>query len=211
MSPATTRAPYPVRRGVERAITVRPERRRRRRYRVEHLLHDVRTRAPLHPELRLEHEPVTERRLCHRLHVVRRDEVSAGQRGAAARELEQREAAARARAHRDARALARAAHERDDVAADVGADVDVLDRGLHREQGHPVDDRLQLDLVHAPLDPPGEHLPLVVRRRIAERGLEQEAVELRLGQRVGALVLDRVLRGEHEERALAADASCRRR
>ena len=30
--------------------------------------------------------------------------------------------------------------------------------------------------------------------------LEEEAVELRLGQRVGALHLDRVLRGEHEER-----------
>ena len=30
--------------------------------------------------------------------------------------------------------------------------------------------------------------------------LEQEAVELRLGQRVGALLLDGVLRGQHVER-----------
>ena len=39
-------------------------------------------------------------------------------------------------------------------------------------------------------------LELVLPRRQRMRHLEQEAVELRLGQRVGALVLDRVLRGE---------------
>ena len=37
-------------------------------------------------------------------------------------------------------------------------------------------------------------------RRVADLQLEQEAVELRLGQRVGALVLDRVLRGDDDER-----------
>ena len=36
--------------------------------------------------------------------------------------------------------------------------------------------------------------------RVAEREADHEAVDLRLGQRVGALELDRVLRGEHEER-----------
>ena len=36
--------------------------------------------------------------------------------------------------------------------------------------------------------------------RVADRQLEQEPVELRLGQRVGALVLDRVLRGDDDER-----------
>ena len=36
--------------------------------------------------------------------------------------------------------------------------------------------------------------------RVAELELEEEAVELGLGQRVRALVLDRVLRGEDEER-----------
>ena len=38
--------------------------------------------------------------------------------------------------------------------------------------------------------------------------LEEEAVELRLGQRVRALHLERVLRGEHEERLLERVASC---
>ena len=37
-------------------------------------------------------------------------------------------------------------------------------------------------------------------RRVADEHLEHEAVLLRLRQRVGALLLDRVLRGEHEER-----------
>ncbi len=36
--------------------------------------------------------------------------------------------------------------------------------------------------------------------RIVDVQLEHEAVELRFGQRVGAFLLDRVLRGEHEER-----------
>src|SRR5262249_39675882 len=45
-----------------------------------------------------------------------------------------------------------------------------------------------------------EDPPLVLLVRIAELELEQEAVELGLGQRVRALVLDRVLRGEDEER-----------
>ena len=51
---------------------------------------------------------------------------------------------------------------------------------------------------------------LVLDRGVVDHELEQEAVDLRLGQGVGALGLDRVLRGEHEERLghavrLAAD------
>src|SRR5438034_2223487 len=37
-------------------------------------------------------------------------------------------------------------------------------------------------------------------RGIGHSQLEHEAVELRLGQGIGALLLDRVLGGEHEER-----------
>ena len=51
---------------------------------------------------------------------------------------------------------------------------------------------------------------LLVPRGIADPHLEHEAVELRLGQRIGALLLDRVLGGEHEERLLERDTSCRR-
>ena len=38
--------------------------------------------------------------------------------------------------------------------------------------------------------------------RVIDLDQEQEAVELGLGQRVGAFLLDRVLRGQHEERVL---------
>jgi hypothetical protein len=41
---------------------------------------------------------------------------------------------------------------------------------------------------------------LVAVVRVADHELEHEAVDLRLGQRVGALGLDRVLRRQHEER-----------
>ena len=43
--------------------------------------------------------------------------------------------------------------------------------------------------------------------RVADLDLQHEAVELRLGQRVGALLLDRVLRREDEERLGRAGAS----
>ena len=46
----------------------------------------------------------------------------------------------------------------------------------------------------------GQHLLLLLEARVADQQLEQEAVELRLGQRIGALVLDRVLRGDDDER-----------
>ena len=45
-----------------------------------------------------------------------------------------------------------------------------------------------------------DDLDLLVRRRIADVDLEHEAIELRLGQRVGALLLDGILRGEDQKR-----------
>ena len=47
----------------------------------------------------------------------------------------------------------------------------------------------------------------VLERRIADLDLEQEAVELRLGQRIGAFGLDRILRREHHERLRQRHAS----
>ena len=45
-----------------------------------------------------------------------------------------------------------------------------------------------------------ENLPLLGARRVADLELEHEAVHLRLGQRIGAFLLDGILRGQHEER-----------
>src|SRR5437899_797713 len=64
---------------------------------------------------------------------------------------------------------------------------------------------------HRPLDglPVHDH-PLLLRRRVTDDDLHHEAVHLRLGQPVGPLVLDGVLRREHGEQfrqrmRLAAD------
>ena len=45
-----------------------------------------------------------------------------------------------------------------------------------------------------------ENLPLLRFRRITDVQLEHEAVELRFGQLIGAFLLERILRGENEER-----------
>lgn len=42
--------------------------------------------------------------------------------------------------------------------------------------------------------------PLLARRRIAHHELEHESVDLRLGQRIGSFLLDRILRCQYEER-----------
>ena len=49
-----------------------------------------------------------------------------------------------------------------------------------------------------------QDLELLVARRIGDADLEQEAIELRFGQREGAFVLDRVLRRQHQERLVEA-------
>ena len=49
------------------------------------------------------------------------------------------------------------------------------------------------------LEPARHHVVLLVRGRVAEADPHQEPVELGLGQRVGALVLDRVGGREHVE------------
>src|SRR4029453_6783742 len=55
-------------------------------------------------------------------------------------------------------------------------------------------------LAPRPLEPPFENLPLLRAPWVADAEAQQEAVELGLRQRIGALVLDRVLRREDEER-----------
>ena len=76
---------------------------------------------------------------------------------------------------------------------------------------HLADDPLQLeDLLgrqhrldrvahHRRSCPPGD-LELLVEARVLHEDLEHEAVLLGLGQRIGPFLLDRVLRGQHEER-----------
>ena len=47
-----------------------------------------------------------------------------------------------------------------------------------------------------------DDLQLLFERRIADLDIEHESIELSFRQRIGAFLLDRILRGEHEERQL---------
>ena len=116
------------------------------------------------------------------------------------RRPQQHEPGARRGAELDALVVARALQQRDHVGAQrvgrVHARGGVLGGqhvGRARDRLEPADAIAVLVL--------GEHRDLRARSRVAERDADHEAVDLRLGQRVGALELDRVLRGEHEERA----------
>ena len=62
-------------------------------------------------------------------------------------------------------------------------------------------ERVDLDDLGRRLAPvvSSEYRALVFRTRIADDGFEDEAVELGLRQWIGAFVLDRVLRREHEK------------
>ena len=135
-----------------------------------------------------------------RLHVVGRDEVATVQERATAGELEDRERPARARADLDRGRRPGRRDDVDDVVADRLGDVDALERALELEQLLPVNHRAEDYLVRLALHAPLDDLPLLVPARVADPDPEQEPVELRLRERIGALVLDRVLRREHEER-----------
>src|SRR5262249_1273537 len=150
---------------------------RRRRHGVEHLANDALPPDVLHPELGPEREPVGQRGGADRLERGGQDEIPAGERGPAARELEERERAARAGADLDARTCPRGGDEVDDVEPNRLGDVDLLDRLLHRDQRLGVDDPLENELVLPAFQAPSEHCRLVLPLGIADRGSEDEPVE----------------------------------
>ena len=86
-----------------------------------------------------------------------------------------------------------------------------LHRRLHLEQRLAVDHLRERDVVSSPFDPADEHLPFGICVRIAETGAEEEPVELGLGQRIRAFVLDRVLRRQHEKGSLERPGNTVRR
>ena len=91
----------------------------------------------------------------------------------------------------------------EDVGLDRLGDLDLGGQVDHLQDLLGVAHRLErLDLEAAGVAAHDQALGLEVR--VAHRQLEQEAVELGLGQRERAGQLDRVLRGQHEERVRAA-------
>src|SRR2546427_3573815 len=152
------------------------------------------------PRIRLQDDPVGERRHRDRLHVVRGHEVPSRNRGPGARHLQEGEGAARTRADVDLTVGPRRRDDVDHVPFDGGLDVDVLDRGL--QGAHLVGGRHALDrrVVRATFPASLEDLDLLFPRRIADVDLQQEAIDLGFRERIGPLVLDRILRRNHEER-----------
>ena len=101
--------------------------------------------------------------------------------------------------------VARRAHEPDRPAAEQRVDVDAV--RPPRGRVHVVERERRAEPLSGWRSTCSSTIAqLVVLARVAERGPQEEAVELRLGQRERALLLDRVLGREHEERRRAAVA-----
>ena len=124
----------------------------------------------------------------------------------AARRVDQRDRPARARAERDvARQVgeadlgrsARRGGEAQRVADEARVDVDLAHARL---DGAQLVDRQQLRELRGRDERALDHGQLLVVERVVDEDLEHEAVDLRLGQRIHALRLDRVLRRHDEER-----------
>src|SRR3989441_11079715 len=145
------------------------------------------------PRIRLQDDPVGERRHRDRLDVVLGPEVPSRDRGPGAGHLQEGEGAARTRAYVDVTGGPRRRDDVDHVPFDGGLDVDVLDRGLQGahlvRRRHPFDRRVVRPTPAASL----EDLDLLLPCRIADVDLQQEPIDLGFWERVGALVLDRIL------------------
>ncbi len=133
------------------------------------------------------------------LDVLRDDVLAAVQERPGARGALERERAPDGGAELDDVEVPRCPHEAHDPALQQRIDVDVLDGALQcahlgdRDNRTDALERMAVALV--------EHdLPLVVLARVAERRAKQEPVELGLGQEERALLLDRVLGCEQQER-----------
>src|SRR3989449_87293 len=152
------------------------------------------------PGIRLPGDPMGERRHRDRLDVVRRDEVPSRDRGSRARHLQEGEGASWTRADIDLAVGPRRRDDVDHVPFDDGLDVDVFDRGLQGAhlvgRRHPLDRRVVRPAFSASL----EDLDFLLSRRVAHVDLQQESIDLGFRQRIGALVLNRILRRNHEER-----------
>ncbi len=91
------------------------------------------------------------------------------------------------------------AHQREDRLDDAFADRDAAHQPLRRHQLGGVHRRARPVLGDAGRR--DQHPPLGFEIGIIDVDLQQEAVELRLGQRIGAFLLERVLRRQNMERA----------
>src|SRR5713101_474949 len=120
--------------------------------------------------------------------------VGAGLRGAL-----EHERAARADAESKLLAFARAVDDLESVIVEARVDLDVRDGVLHGENIGDVRDRIErIERIIA--NALAENFLFGFVRGIAHLDAHQKAVELRLRQGIGAVMLDGILRGDHEKR-----------
>ena len=136
----------------------------------------------------------------HALHVFRRHEVALVQHRRGPRQLEQREHPARRGPDLDAAVGAGGARQVDAILGNRLADVHLFQGALHLQQLLVGYDRFQGHVVLLALLAPQEDLQFLLRIGVADAGTHDEAVQLRFGQRVGALELHRILGGDDDER-----------
>ncbi len=145
-----------------------------------------------------EHEPVGQDRLGERLHIVGKGVVAPGQHRVRLGGAQQHQPGPGAGAEVDPRVLARAPQQAHDVIAQRRGGPNpgggILGR-QHLGGGH--DGRQRQHLVTGLVG--GEHPRLGRAVRIAKRDPDHEPVHLGFGQRIGALVLDRVLGRQDQE------------
>jgi len=119
---------------------------------------------------------------------------SAGLRGAL-----EHQSAARADAESELVGFARAVDNFEGVVVKAGVDLHVGDGALHGEHVTQIRDRLErVERIVA--DTLAQDFPLRVVRGVAHFDAHEEAVELGFRKRIGAMMLDRVLRGDDKER-----------
>ena len=138
-----------------------------------------------------------------RLHVVGNREIAPIERRARARRPSQHRPCPRARAAFQISDIARAADQRRDIIDHL-----INQSNLRDSRDRLADHACIGDDLHAPIlrrhrvavrSVRGDDAAFLGGARIIDRLFKQEAVELRLGQRIDALLLDRILRRHHHE------------
>src|SRR5713101_2228099 len=125
--------------------------------------------------------------------------VAAIEEGAGLRGALEHECAAGADAERELLALARAVDDLEGVVVQAGVDLDVRDGVLHGKNIADFRDRIErIERIIA--NTLAENFLFGFVGGIAHLDAHQKAVELRFRQGIGAVVLDGILRGDHEKR-----------
>src|SRR5258706_8976852 len=125
--------------------------------------------------------------------IVTATEVGAGLRGAL-----EHECAARADTQSELLALARAVDDLESVVVEARVDFDVCNGFLHGQHIADIRDRIErIERIIA--NALAQNFLFRFVRGIAHFDAHQKSVELRFGQGIGAVMLDRILRGDHEK------------